>query len=86
MLSFLACRGRFLFKCAFPQDLAHCSNNLELLRFPEGFFGNGNFNDPDRGAYQNEWTDFIARDKSTCHIVRDSSDRAKKGCANAGFH
>lgn len=59
--------------------MAYYSNNPELLKFPEGFFwGTATSTTQIEGHIQNEWTDFIARDGSTCHIACDSYHRYRE--------
>lgn len=56
--------------------MAECSNNLQSLKFPEGFFwGTATSTTQIEGHIQNEWTDFIARDGSSCQIACDSYHR-----------
>src|SRR5579872_2670416 len=52
------------------------SNNVESLKFPKGFFwGTATSTTQIEGHIQNEWTDFIARDGSSCRIACDSYHR-----------
>ena len=56
--------------------MASPSGNGTLLKFPEGFFwGTATSTTQIEGHIQNEWTDFIARDGSTCGIACDSYHR-----------
>jgi beta-glucosidase len=53
--------------------MAQWSNNGKSLKFPEGFFwGTATATTQIEGHINNEWTDFVARDGSTCHIACDS--------------
>jgi beta-glucosidase len=51
-------------------------NNGNSLRFPDGFlWGTATSTTQIEGHIQNEWTDFVARDGSTCQIACDSYHR-----------
>ena len=52
------------------------SGNGNLLKFPKGFFwGTATSTTQIEGHIQNEWTDFVARDGSTCRVACDSYHR-----------
>ena len=52
------------------------STNGKVLRFPKGFFwGTATSSTQIEGHIDNEWTNFVARDGSTCRIACDSYHR-----------
>jgi beta-glucosidase len=56
--------------------MAQSEKNGELLRFPKGFlWGTATSTTQIEGHIVNEWTDFVARDGSTCRIACDSYHR-----------
>jgi len=58
------------------QSMAEPAKNGKLLRFPEAFlWGTATSTTQIEGHVNNEWTDFVARDGSTCRIACDSYHR-----------
>src|SRR5215472_10292788 len=56
--------------------MAQSLNGPALLKFPDGFFwGTATSTTQIEGHIENEWTDFVARDGSTCRIACDSYHR-----------
>ena len=58
------------------QNMAEPAKNGKVLRFPEAFlWGTATYTTQIEGHINNEWTDFVARDGSTCRIACDSYHR-----------
>jgi beta-glucosidase len=56
--------------------MAGSSENGAVLKFPDGFlWGTATSTTQIEGHIDNEWTDFVARDGSTCRIACDSYHR-----------
>jgi beta-glucosidase len=66
----------FYFNTGHLRIVNQSSGNGSSLRFPEGFFwGTATSTTQIEGHIDNEWTDFVARDGSTCHVACDSYHR-----------
>jgi len=56
--------------------MAQDSKSMQALKFPDGFFwGTATSTTQIEGHIENEWTNFVARDGSTCRIACDSYHR-----------
>jgi beta-glucosidase len=58
------------------ESMAEPAENGKVLRFPEAFlWGTATSTTQIEGHINNEWTDFVARDGSTCRVACDSYHR-----------